>query len=792
MVKYINLFPETIGQKNIVKSKINAMSRLLQEKSHFDYGAIPSKSKSKSTSRTIDIQRIEIWIQQLIEEKNSKTPLSQEKRKKLQFLLSQLKKTYFRPQEKTVDSKSSPKHETSHTQNKDSDTIEEKTDVLSKKFKIKTSNERTPNQEESSNLNREILNAQKTSESKSYQDIADQNGSLDTFHHDMARMAKSVSELCRITSLSGTKNLRAEFEKILLKMDALAKERSLFKIENNWQVSMQHLKKLDFKSLHKEIGSLAHKIDSVKHNFDKEKNADLAHNLNEKILSILVDTQNILSLLQPLNEKILTEKFSTIDVKLSEIKKAVEANERAIEDGNNTFIKKLEGRLTTIDQQIQNIQDEILLQNQPNEKNSKSLETLSKHLNKLDNSYNHILKLSENINQIPELVEKLGKNSSFENIPEYLVELSNKVDSISQSMDDKMLSRKLDTVLQNLEDIARPHPFSIEASFKKLECYLKDITSRLEKKHNIPEGDSLLRNLDIQISCIKDLITSNSQSETSSNQADQRISRLEDYVSTTDEYIIETSQKTAQLMLKSLDERLDKGRLFKSDTKTLENQGKNHVEQMVKNFEKLHEMLVNISKELEISRVSHDNPSPDQIKIPNSSRIEKSPISFENTSSVEDKKLVDHSKTIGFHETNEKQRKSTEASYLSSKNNEKEGFPLSFKFKKDTDSSNVYESHQEKNPLAIDEDAPNNIQKILERVSSIQDSIWNDNNTVTDYISAARRAASESAREEQLLSRNNNSQNMRINHRNFLKIFMSKYWFAPVILIAILVSSALL
>lgn len=73
---------------------------------------------------------------------------------------------------------------------------------------------------------------QNTLKSKFSYEITEHNANLKNFHCDMDKLAKSVSELCRIVSLSGIQGSYPSFGKTLLKIENIAKEYSLQNVGN--------------------------------------------------------------------------------------------------------------------------------------------------------------------------------------------------------------------------------------------------------------------------------------------------------------------------------------------------------------------------------------------------------------------------------------------------------------------------------------------------------------------------------------------------------------------------------
>ncbi|PWL04656.1 peptidoglycan-binding protein, partial [Candidatus Liberibacter asiaticus] len=117
-------------------------------------------------------------------------------------------------------------------------------------------------------------------------------------------------------------------EKILSKMENIAKECSLQSVENNWKGALQPFKKLDFKNLHEKNKNLSCQMNVMQCTCDKNNNGFAASGIDEKLVSSVNSTHNLLSLLKLLNEKRSTKGVLSFDTKLSEIKTAGEKNRK--------------------------------------------------------------------------------------------------------------------------------------------------------------------------------------------------------------------------------------------------------------------------------------------------------------------------------------------------------------------------------------------------------------------------------------------------------------------------------
>ncbi|PTL86959.1 MAG: hypothetical protein C4617_00640 [Candidatus Liberibacter europaeus] len=590
------------------------------------------------------------------------------------------------------------------------------------------SHDKLPNQVEYSAESNKVSNSHDKSEPKLYRKNLEKHTDLDIFHHDITNLADNVSELCKIVSQSGIQDSHAYLEQILSKMDALAKEYSPRNLESNLQSVTKYFKELDLKNLHNKINLFSCQMNAIKLNFDKKASILNGLDIDEKLLSILNNTHSLLSLLQSLSDRISPKKIYSVDVKLSEIKRDVSNNERVIESFAHNFNKKLEDGLETIDKQIKNIHKEVVSKKKTTENNLESLELLNKRL---------------------QILEEQPSSAKF---GEFLAEISHKVNSLIHNSSNQVISDKLDSVMMNMDNIIKPSQFDLSNSFKKLESNIKDITLQLKGKHNSAENNALLQNLETNISSMKEIIVDQVNRNKLSKTSEHHIVNLDDYIE-------QTAQKTAQLMLNSLGKSQDMEKAFKNNIlECFEDLQKIQAEQTIKNFTTLYDIMAKISQKLDKSIEKSANLSSDDNK--NRQKL-----------GVNKQKLYNQ---------NEK------SSLLSSNN------LLNVKSAQLDDITKEHDSSiKDKKLCEIDEDLPSNIQQILDRVSSIQNGIWEDYNTIPSYISAARRAASASVMGNDTIQKGNIN-NSKKQKWSFASYFSSKKLLISTTIIATLIVSYLL
>ncbi|MFV0256100.1 hypothetical protein AYO25_02770 [Candidatus Liberibacter solanacearum] len=657
------------------------MSGLRPKKNHSN-DTVSKNSRLESALDMTDIQNIKNWIQEAAG-KDQKNPLSQEKKEKIQLLWSSLRKISGGNTEiSNLNLDTFPQDKSNPNKEKEANDTNQVFNFLRQKSSNLPLQKQQTFQEKKNSAYQGIdQSLQNTLKSKSSYEITEHNANLKNFHCDMDKLAKSVSELCRIVSLSGIQGSYSSFGKTLLKIENIVKEYSLQNVGNTWKVALQYFKKLDFQNLHEKINALSCQMESIKCVLD-QKNCSKEPVLDEKILSILNNTHNLLSLLKLLNEKISAKEALSINTKLSDIKAIVEKNEQFTESYTQKFVKKCDERLENIGTKIQNIQNEVLSQKKSTEQKLQSLEVLDQRL------------------------------------------------------------QNLDTHVQN-------------------------ITRQLEEKQNTPQNNVLLRNLERQITSIKEVVTTNTRDQKLSQEVAKKIFYLEDF-------IVQTANKTAKSMLNSLDGRQALETILKNNMhEYFKKVQQVQAEQTIKNFTTLYDMLVKIIQKLE--NPLEENRKPSSV-LTNFSPNFQSSLPFANTSHT--------GKVDGISQTK------LESNKLSIKENLSLLFASKHLFNgkpnKLHDNPKTYKESFDDREEELD--IPHDIQQILERVSSIQNGNLEDD-TIPHYISAVRRAASKSVIGDETLKK---KQSYLKERGDKIKSMIFNKWVTSMMLAATLIASSFL
>ncbi|AGA64094.1 putative hemagglutinin protein [Liberibacter crescens BT-1] len=655
--------------------------------------------------------------------------------------------------------------------------------------------EKLVNQLENSKTQPKELTIEKNINPENSQDknIIIQKSSLDSFHRDILRLVESIDWLCKVTPNATIKNLHKEFEAFCLKIDSLAKEKSLREMETYWQDIQKYLAKMDVQILHQELTFLTQQMDEVKYKLGEIKENPDVKTLEKKLNSLLLSTQQIVKLLHPINGEVILEQFSGIDSRLSEISQTISTNNHTIGQDNQKLIQRIENRLEALNNQIQKLQNEFNKRQVPTELISQLLEVLHARIKELGVSEQSTLRLAERLDEFSNLIEKSYRTESFSELTQYLLEISNKINALEQDTTNKDLSNKLDYLVHHINEITKPTKNISQEVFNNLQKTLKEITLHLENASHAPQNYTVaLRNLENQICNLSEYIKSNPQAKDPSEEIYKRVSLLEDYITTNDQYVIEAAQQAAKAVFKSYEAKNKELNFSDKDDINQSNKLQEKPQKHNKNsFQELHNTLEQIAKKLDkIESKQH-----------NTVKSQKTPYFEESqsiSSSMNSSSLKKSHEQLNIEPDKEEKRKENPIKRLY-KNFKKGEEELSssdkLSFIEDNipsiNSLTLSDNSEEDYPLEPGETKIPSVKKILERVSSIQNNGRHESNG-TDYIAAARRAALAASMEDLIYLKKEGNKPIIPKYNRTLRETVSKHWFVFIVFIAVLITSSFL
>ncbi|CAN7609715.1 peptidoglycan-binding protein [Neorhizobium sp. LjRoot104] len=393
------------------------------------------------------------------------------------------------------------------------------------------------------------------SEIRSIKSIAEDQNFTEDLRGDLARLAEGISQL-GYQATPEAAGLRSEFEELRAVMDGLAREDSVRRMETRWQGLEDRMQDLDSAALREELVSLAYRIDDIKGQLGAMSDSPVIRALEQKLITVASAMEQLGSRMQP-NDSVIAEQFATLDERLDEISRAIAAGSRASASASidQSFLQRLDGRISALAGQIDAISQATHVQVDPTEALSARIEALTGRIEELTDEQ-AAMRLEERLEQLSLILEQAQKPSQDPELSAYLADISRKIDGLEQGTVNDVLAERLDYLARRIEEIDYPpraQSVMDEQAFGRIEDRLTDIAARLDEATTAPRGDhGALRNLEDQIAHLSVLISQPQQGTTAlPAEFENRMTALESYMATNDEYIIEAARQAAETVVEA-------------------------------------------------------------------------------------------------------------------------------------------------------------------------------------------------------------------------------------------------
>ncbi|MDQ0134009.1 localization factor PodJL [Neorhizobium galegae] len=393
------------------------------------------------------------------------------------------------------------------------------------------------------------------SEIRSIRSIAEDQNFTEDLRGDLARLAEGINQLGH-QAMPEAVGLRSEFEELRAVMSGLAREDSVRRMETRWQGLEDRMHGLDSVALREELVSLAYRIDDIKSQLGEMSDSPVIRALEQKLITVASAMEQLGSRMQP-NDSVIAEQFATLDERLDEISRAIAAGSRASASAliDQSFLQRLDGRISALADQIDAISRATHAQFDPTEALSARIEALTGRIEELTDEQ-AAMRLEERLEQLSLILEQAQKPSQDPELSAYLADISRKIDGLEQGSVNDVLAERLDYLARRIEEIGyQPHvPSAVdEDAFGRIEDRLTDIAARLDEATASPRGDDgALRSLEDQIAHLSVLISQPQQGAGAlPAEFENRMTALESYMATNDEYIIEAARQAAETVVEA-------------------------------------------------------------------------------------------------------------------------------------------------------------------------------------------------------------------------------------------------
>ncbi|PPJ47913.1 peptidoglycan-binding protein [Rhizobium sp. KAs_5_22] len=481
-------------------------------------------------------------------------------------------------------------------------------------------------QDISEGLAREISGLR--NEMRGIRSLAEQQRPSDDVREDIARLADSIQHLGQVRA-PGADGLRAEFEELRSLMDGLAREDSVRHMESRWEQIEERLEDADPAALRDELVRLADRLDDIKAHLGKMGDNRAIHALEDKLVTLAAALEHIGAHIDP-SERMLTEQFAGIDMRLDEITRAIAAGSRTVANTpDNTTFQRIEDRITGLARQIELLAQHPHPQEDPASDLGERIESLAARIEELT-AEQAANRLEERLDHLSQLLERAQMPVPQPELTSYLADISRKIDALDHGEVNDRLADRLDLLARRIEEIDVPEasPARIDDSvLRHFEQRLNAVVDRLEETNATPASDNAsLRGLEEQIAHLSALISSPATDSGSGTQFAGRISALEDYMATSDEYIIEAARQAAETVMETYARQAPAQGGSTADVaalsalsdhlRHLEDFSRHSEERTHRTFEALHDTLVQIATRLDQLGESGQRFAPEPVAAP--------------------------------------------------------------------------------------------------------------------------------------------------------------------------------
>ncbi|OWV72160.1 hemagglutinin [Rhizobium sp. R634] len=435
----------------------------------------------------------------------------------------------------------------------------------------------------------------------------------DDIRADMGRLAQSISQLTGRSNGPEAAGLREDFEELRSLMDGLAREDSLRHMENRWDGFESRLAALDTEGLQEELVSLAYRLDDIKRHIGGMGESPAVRALEDKLIAIATAMEQFGNMIQP-HDRIMSEQFAAMDMRLDEISRAIAASGRAAAANDPALMQRLESRLSALADQIDLMSHDAASRATPADELALRLEALTSRVEELTKA-EATSRLDERLEHLSYLLERTQKAAPQADLTGTLSDISRKIDALENGAVNDVLAQRLDYLARRIDEMAHQPPAPAAAiedgAFRRIEGRLSDIAARLEESTAAPATDPrALKNLEDQIANLSALMSEPRESAAIPADLDRRMGAIEDYMATSDEYIIEAARQAAEAVVEAYSRNggaqgavpaADMSALtaLAEDLRHLEDITRDSEERTHKTFKALHETLVHIADRLD-------------------------------------------------------------------------------------------------------------------------------------------------------------------------------------------------
>ena len=211
------------------------------------------------------------------------------------------------------------------------------------------------------------------------------------------------------------------------------------------------------------------------------------------------------------SERMMSEQFAGIDMRLDEISRAIVAGSRSSAGPDNSLFQRLEDRIAGLAHQIEAFADHRVSEERPNSDLARRIEQLTDRIELLSEERS-ASRLEERLDMLSHVLER----NTQAPVPQpeltgYLADISRKIDALDHGAVNDRLADRLELLARRIEGLEVPQPAAVaridDSMLRGLEDRLNAVVDRIEENAGAPAGESAsLRGLEEQIAHLSALI----------------------------------------------------------------------------------------------------------------------------------------------------------------------------------------------------------------------------------------------------------------------------------------------
>ncbi|WP_181408183.1 peptidoglycan-binding protein [Pararhizobium mangrovi] len=434
---------------------------------------------------------------------------------------------------------------------------------------------------------------------------------------ELGRLAGAIERLGAQPSDPSDTALAEEVAGLRETVGAVARE-----TERGWSVLDERLSKLDDGSLREEVGALAGRLEEIKVSIAGLGESPEAEETETQLKAVASALETLAEQVN-LDEASIDHRFSELGERLDEISRAV----IAVGDSGNSeeTLSRIESRMEGLSAQLEGTGDGEAIERLADRLSGLSekldgvasegsvralgdrVESLSGLIGDAGDPEN-ATGLAARLAEISTRIEGLDHGTLDEALAGRLDDLAERIDALgtaNQAGQDGLVSR-IEAVMERAQSRGEASVGAPDLS--GLEQRLDDIARRLDESQSAPHDAGAMDRLEEQLVGLSQMMAKGpSMGET---HLEPRISAIEEHLETNDDYIVEAARQAAEAVIEAYAQRPvgssqdREGEIaamseLARDLRTLENLGRHSEKRTAQAFEAVHDTLIKIAEHLQ-------------------------------------------------------------------------------------------------------------------------------------------------------------------------------------------------